>query len=170
MIFVVMPEMADEMLATCVERGRFDLIADYAQPYSVAVICSMLGVPRTDTQLLLDWSHAIVKMYELSTPDELKRAADDAAGAFIEYTREAVELTQNAKSVGADACLLVTPRPSPPTGAPGMLPAGCAACKTPTAVGASAATPTTTRSSRAQAPARPRRRPGPSWVFAPLVI
>jgi cytochrome P450 len=78
---------ADELLDQCVDRGRFDLIADYAQPYSVAVICSMLGVPRADTQLLLDWSHAIVKMYELSTTDEVRAAADRAAGEYIDYTR-----------------------------------------------------------------------------------
>jgi cytochrome P450 len=53
----------------------------------VAVICSMLGVPRADTQLLLDWSHAIVKMYELSTTDEVRAAADRAAGEYIDYTR-----------------------------------------------------------------------------------
>ncbi len=80
-------QVATELLDDCAARGSFDLLADYAQPFSVAVICSMLGVPRADTQLLLDWSHAIVKMYELSTPDELKQAADDAAGAFIEHTR-----------------------------------------------------------------------------------
>ena len=78
---------ADELLDRCVDQGRFDLIADYAQPYSVAVICSMLGVPRADTQLLLDWSHAIVKMYELSTTDEVRAGADRAAGEYIDYTR-----------------------------------------------------------------------------------
>jgi cytochrome P450 len=76
-----------ELLDVCAERGEFDLIGDYAQPYSVAVICSMLGVPRADTQLLLDWSHAIVKMYELSSSDEVKAAADRAAGEYIDYTR-----------------------------------------------------------------------------------
>ena len=79
--------LADELLDDCVERGRFDLLADYAQPYSVAVICSMLGVPRSDTRALLDWSHAIVKMYELSTPDEVCRAADRAAAEYIDYTK-----------------------------------------------------------------------------------
>lgn len=78
---------AGELLDRCVDQGRFDLIADYAQPYSVAVICSMLGVPRADTQLLLDWSHAIVKMYELTTTDEVRAAADRAAGEYIDYTR-----------------------------------------------------------------------------------
>jgi cytochrome P450 len=56
-------------------------------PYSVAVICSMLGVPRDDTQLLLDWSHAIVKMYELTTTDEVRAAANTAAAEYIAYTK-----------------------------------------------------------------------------------
>jgi cytochrome P450 len=67
--------------------GTFELLTDYAQPYSVAVICSMLGVPRSDTQLLLDWSHAIVKMYELSTTDAVREAANTAAAEYIQYTQ-----------------------------------------------------------------------------------
>jgi cytochrome P450 len=78
--------LADELLDRCVEQGRFDLLADYAQPYSVAVICSLLGVPRRDTRLLLDWSHAIVKMYELTTTDDQRAAATVAAQEFMDYT------------------------------------------------------------------------------------
>ena len=82
---------ADELLDVCREQaaggGTFELLTDYAQPYSVAVICSMLGVPRSDTQLLLDWSHAIVKMYELSTTDAVREAANTAAAEYIEYTQ-----------------------------------------------------------------------------------
>lgn len=80
-------ETAAELLDRCAEAREFDLLRDYAQPFSVAVICGMLGVPVADTRRLLDWSHAIVKMYELSTAEEQKRAADRAAGEFIEYTR-----------------------------------------------------------------------------------
>jgi cytochrome P450 len=84
--------IARELLDACAELDTFDLLADYAQPYSVAVICSMLGVPRDDTQRLLDWSHAIVKMYELSTTDEVRAAANRAAAEYIEYTRELIEV------------------------------------------------------------------------------
>jgi cytochrome P450 len=76
-----------ELLDECEAKGQFELLHDYAMPYSVAVICSMLGVPRADTQLLLDWSHAIVKMYELSTTDEVRAAANQAAAEYIEYTK-----------------------------------------------------------------------------------
>lgn len=87
---------ASSRLTTCRERGRFDLLRDYAQPYSVAVICSMLGVPRADTQLLLDWSHAIVKMYELTTTEEQKVAANAAACEFIAYVRELIAAKRQA--------------------------------------------------------------------------
>ena len=82
--------LSDDLLDTCQEMGTFDLLGDYAQPYSVAVICSMLGVPSSDTSLLLDWSHAIVKMYELSASEEVKAAADQAAGEYIAYTRDLI--------------------------------------------------------------------------------
>jgi cytochrome P450 len=85
---------AAERLDACRDRrddtGSFDLIADFAQPFSVAVICSMLGVPRSDTQALLDWSHAIVKMYELTTTDEVRAAANQAAAEYIEYTERLI--------------------------------------------------------------------------------
>lgn len=82
--------LSSELLDRCADRGSFDLIADYAQPFSVAVICSMLGVPVEDTQRLLDWSHAIVKMYEMSATEETKVAANDAAREYIAYTRELI--------------------------------------------------------------------------------
>ena len=83
----VLDGFAAELLDGCLHQDDFDIVTDYAQPYSVAVICSMLGVPREDTRLLLDWSHRIVKMYELSTTDEVRAAADRAAGEYIDYTR-----------------------------------------------------------------------------------
>ena len=83
----VIAALSREMIDRCREMGTFDLLADYAQRYSVAVVGEVLGVPRADTQRLLDWSHAIVKMYELSASDELKARANEAAGEFIDYTR-----------------------------------------------------------------------------------
>jgi cytochrome P450 len=77
--------VARRVLAPLLERDSFDVILDYAQPYSVEVICNWLGVPAGDGRALLDWSHAIVKMYELDTTDEQRIAANAAAGEFIAY-------------------------------------------------------------------------------------
>lgn len=64
---------------------RFDLLADFAQPYSIAVICALLGVPVTAGPKLLDWSHAIVKMYEFRTSDAERDRAETAADEFIDF-------------------------------------------------------------------------------------
>ena len=88
------PRVADlsrELAERCREMGTFDLLSDYAQLFSVAVVGEVLGVPRRDTHHLLDWSHAIVKMYEFTVPEELKVRAETAAGEFIDYTKALVD-------------------------------------------------------------------------------
>jgi cytochrome P450 len=74
-------ELAHELLPD----GRFDLLRDFAQPYSIAVICALLGVPTDRGRDLLDWSHAMVKMYELDTTLEQAEAATRAAAEFRDY-------------------------------------------------------------------------------------
>ncbi|HOZ57072.1 MAG TPA: cytochrome P450 [Nakamurella multipartita] len=86
----VIEQYSDQTLGAARACGEFDLIADYAQPFSVAVICTLLGVPVTDGPRLLDWSHAIVKMYEISTADAHRFAAERAAGEFIDYVTELI--------------------------------------------------------------------------------
>ena len=81
---------ASRLLDECRERGRFELLADFAQPYSVSIICAMLGVPSADGPALLAWSHAIVKWYELMVTDEQRASANAAAAAFIDYVESVI--------------------------------------------------------------------------------
>jgi cytochrome P450 len=69
----------------------FDLLYDYAQPYSITLICELLGVPTDRHRDLLDWSHAIVKMYEFEPTDDEAVAANDAARAFRAYVLGLIE-------------------------------------------------------------------------------
>jgi cytochrome P450 len=80
-------ELARELLEPLAASGRMEILYDYAQPYSIAVICRMLGVPLDRHRDLLDWSHRIVKMYEFDVPDENAVAANEAAAQFQEYVR-----------------------------------------------------------------------------------
>ena len=89
-------ETAARTLAPLALRGRFDLVSELAQPFSVAVICALLGVPAEDSHLLLGWSHAIVKMYELTTTDQQRAAASAAAADFIVYVRRLIEARRAA--------------------------------------------------------------------------
>jgi len=84
-------QVSNRLLDDLVERPTFDAIADYAQPFSVEVICSMLGLPPADGPDLLAWSHAIVKMYETNSSDEQKQVANQAAADFTAYIRAAID-------------------------------------------------------------------------------
>jgi cytochrome P450 len=69
----------------------FDLLYDYAQPYSIALVCELLGVPTDRHRDLLDWSHAIVKMYEFDTTEAQAVAANRAAADFRAYVQGLIE-------------------------------------------------------------------------------
>lgn len=84
-------QLALELLEPLVEAGRMELLADFAQPYSIGVICNMLGVPTDRQRDLLDWSHAIVKMYEFDTTEEQAAAAEHASHAFRAYIHELID-------------------------------------------------------------------------------
>ena len=82
--------IADDLLEGLEERPGFDLLSDYAQPYSVRVIATLLGAPVDDADLLLDWSHAMVKMYELHTTYDQARAAIDASREFSRWVSDLI--------------------------------------------------------------------------------
>lgn len=83
-------ELAVELLEPLAEAVEMELLYDYAQPYSIAVICRMLGVPLDRHRDLLEWSHRMVKMYELDVPVEAAEAANRAAAEFQAYVRELI--------------------------------------------------------------------------------
>lgn len=94
--------LSSELLLRTYDHDRIDLLRDYAMPYSIDVICTLLGVPVEDGTMLLAWSHAIVKMYELSTTDAQRFAANQAGKDFIAYSRALIA----AKRARPDATLV----------------------------------------------------------------
>lgn len=51
--------LAERLLAPAAERGRFDLVHDFALPYTLETIARMIGIPTDDGRLLSDlaqWS------------------------------------------------------------------------------------------------------------------
>jgi cytochrome P450 len=83
-------QLANELLEPFLESGRMDLLYDFAQPYSIGLICRWLGVPGGRHRDLVDWSHAMVKMYEFDTSEEQAIAATRAAADFRDYVLELI--------------------------------------------------------------------------------
>ena len=88
-------ETKSNELLNKINHEEFDLLADYAQPYSIAVIGELLGVPEEDYEKFLYWSHAIVKMYDLKVSDENANEAEAAAKDFYIYMSDLIDEKNN---------------------------------------------------------------------------
>lgn len=80
--------LADDVAERGADGSPVDLLEAYAEPLPVAVIATLLDVPRDDWPLLRPWSNAIVKMYEYDRTPQTERAAEQAAAEFADYLRE----------------------------------------------------------------------------------
>lgn len=78
-------QLARNLLAPLIEKGHFEVLSEFAQPFSIGIISRMLGVPEGRERDLLDWSHRMVKMYEFNVSDAHASAANQAAADFRSY-------------------------------------------------------------------------------------
>ena len=78
------------------ERGRFDLIADFAAAIPVEVIGNLLGVPRADRGPLRAWSLAILGALEPVLTAAQLAQGNQAVSDFSAYLRELVAARRRA--------------------------------------------------------------------------
>ncbi|WP_331732194.1 cytochrome P450 (plasmid) [Streptomyces sp. NBC_00015] len=72
--------VADRLLDELGHDGSADLIAAYAAPLPVTVICELLGIPRDRRGDFRAWTHALI------VPDSSRpRAAEQAIGAMMRF-------------------------------------------------------------------------------------
>lgn len=64
-----------------------DLVTAVATPVPITVIAEMMGIGPSDHQMLLDWSHAIVRVFDLNVTPEEEAAAEQATRDFVAYLR-----------------------------------------------------------------------------------
>jgi cytochrome P450 len=80
-------ELSHQLIDEMEPQGSCDLLQTFATPIPVHVIAEMLGVPTDMSGQFLEWSHAMVRMYQLGRTPEQERAAVQAAQEFVEYLR-----------------------------------------------------------------------------------
>jgi cytochrome P450 len=61
-------ELVDELLDRVADRDSFDVLADFAHPLPVTVICRMLGVPLADEPLFRRWSTQLTRLLDGFAP------------------------------------------------------------------------------------------------------
>jgi cytochrome P450 len=77
--------VTDGLLDRVQGQGRMDLIADFAYPLPVTVICALLGVPPADHVRFRDWSDAIARSLDLTEEAAVYDRAAVATVALTEY-------------------------------------------------------------------------------------
>lgn len=82
---------ADEILDVALERGSMEAIEEFAKPIPVAMIADLMGIPHSDHGRLLEWSRAIVKVFDERVTDEEGDAAEQATIDFVDYLERQVE-------------------------------------------------------------------------------
>jgi cytochrome P450 len=85
-------ERARALLAPGREAGSIDLVDDYAQHFSLGIICDLIGVAASDRETIKRLSDDTVRMYEPAPSVEQRIASDAAAGDFRRYLLEVVAL------------------------------------------------------------------------------
>jgi cytochrome P450 len=80
-------ELVAKQLAALRPRGRADLIADFALPLPVAVICELLGLPPTERDRFISWGRAMAPRFDIDLfrSEEVNRAGNEAAAAMVAY-------------------------------------------------------------------------------------
>ncbi|MEV7085438.1 cytochrome P450 [Streptomyces sp. NPDC093085] len=93
--------IAGELVDGFREKERFDVVADFAYPLPVTVICRLLGVPHADIPRVRGWTNEIIASIDL-TPGEnsghTPESGLEARLAMGEYIGDLVDLRRTDPS------------------------------------------------------------------------
>ena len=83
-------QLIDRLLDGIENRGRADLIKDFAAVIPVEVIGNLLSIPRSERQPLRGWSLAILSALEPVPSPEMLTAGNRAVREFLQYLQQLV--------------------------------------------------------------------------------
>lgn len=85
--------LVDDLLRVMVERGGGDLIAEFAYPLPVTVICELLGVPDEAREKFREWAVDFALRFEIQPlrTAEMEERGDAAAAHLIDLFDDLIE-------------------------------------------------------------------------------
>ncbi|MFF0369300.1 cytochrome P450 [Micromonospora sp. NPDC005087] len=88
--------LLDDMLDRAADGATVDMLADFAYPLPVGVICALLGVPATDRPLFRRWAGDLTGVLEPEITAEELAVADAGAAELRAYFAELVAARRRA--------------------------------------------------------------------------
>ncbi|MFF1837174.1 cytochrome P450 [Streptomyces sp. NPDC058231] len=86
--------IAEELIRSFRDKGRIDLVEDFAYPLPVTVICGLLGVPQEDVERVRAWTNAVIAGFDPTPgddPAQRRKAAQEARSAMATYLGDLAE-------------------------------------------------------------------------------
>lgn len=87
-------QLVEEMLDTIADKKEVDLIAEYAQPMPINIICDVLGIPFDDREMFARWA---IQLVGAGQPPEVVEAA---SRSVYEYGKQVI--AEKRKNPGDD--------------------------------------------------------------------
>jgi len=69
-------EMVDKRLDEAAEKGELEVVYELGFELTVDAICHVLGVPRENSDLLVNWAHMVEGAFEPLATEDFKKKAD----------------------------------------------------------------------------------------------
>ncbi len=88
------------------QAGSIDLVNDYAQQFSLGIICDLIGVAPADRETIKRLSDDTVAMYEPAPSEAQRIASDTAAGDFRRYLLDVVAIRRRTPAADLLTALL----------------------------------------------------------------
>ncbi|MBG1232261.1 cytochrome P450 [Aestuariivirga litoralis] len=96
----VITDMANTLVDGFADQQEVDVLAAFATPVPVLVICDLLGAPPEMADQFLAWSHDHVAMYMAKRDRAIEDRAVAAVSAFSDYMRQLIAARR--KNLGSD--------------------------------------------------------------------
>jgi len=91
---------AERLLDQALDKGTMEAVAEYATPIPLAMISDLMGIPAEDQHQLVDWSAAIVRLYDQACTPEEGALGESATVEFVDYVRTLID--RRMKTPGED--------------------------------------------------------------------
>lgn len=100
-------KIVDELLDAVVDMGEMDLIAQFAYPLPLRIICGMFGIPASDAEMLRAWSAQINLAVGNAKPSDAdSHVASDALTHMETYLQDFLDHRDTSKDDGLLASFL----------------------------------------------------------------
>jgi cytochrome P450 len=80
--------LAGRLIRTVLDSGEADLLADFAYPLPMTVICDLIGLPEDDRPMVKAWNNAWLGLQTVPLPPEQQLQCVQAVLAYEQYTRD----------------------------------------------------------------------------------